>query len=295
MIFDNFIQTFQIEKSGLRGRFIRMDGVVDALLTRHAYPQPVSQLCGEAALLSLLLSSMLKYDGIFTLQVQGDGPVGMLVADIHQHRNIRACAKFKADDIPAQVDAPYSLLGRGHIAFTVDQGDDTERYQGIVALAGASLQESIQHYFTQSEQITTGIRMAVGRDDTGKWVAAGMMLQLLPEQRDAQVHETREGDWRRAMVLMQSCTDHELTDTALSADDLLYRLFHEDGVRIFGQDEVVEKCRCSEEKAKSIIAMMSPQDRVEMTIDGKISVQCEFCNRDYQFESGKDSTHVQKA
>lgn len=278
---DNIVQTFQLEDSNLRGRIVRLGSVMDDLLTRHAYPDSVSYLTGEVAVLALLLSSMMKYDGIFTLQTQSDGPVSMLVADITHHSVMRACAKFD----PATLDGDAAhLLGEGHLAFTVDQGDDTERYQGIVSLTGNGLQDSVQHYFTQSEQIATGIRIAVGRTESGQWRGGAIMLQRLPEQGSTDDGEAHEDDWRRAMVLLQSCTDAELLDETLAHDDLLFRLFHEGGVRVYDPLAVEEGCRCSQERANHILDMMPREDRQDMVVDGQITVTCEFCNRHYVFE-----------
>lgn len=277
---DDFIQTFQIEKSGLRGRIVRLGNVIDTMLARHNYPDPVARLTGEAALLALQLSSMLKYDGIFTLQAQGDGPVSMVVADVTEHGVVRACARFDAEKIDGSTK-PIALMGRGHIAFTVDQGGDTERYQGIVSLTGDGLQDSIQHYFSQSEQIMTGVRIALCRVD-GHWRGGGIMLQKLPDDDGgAPQGEATEDDWRRAMVLLQSCAEAEMTDPDLTAEDLLFRLYHEDGVRVYPAIEVRESCRCSQERADHIVAMMGSEERIEMTIDGKIVVTCEFCSRSY--------------
>ncbi len=280
---DNIVQTFQLEDSNLRGRILRLGSSINDILTRHAYPDPVSRLTGEAAILSLLLSSMLKYDGIFTLQTQSDGPVSMLVADITRRGVVRACAKFDAGLVSDDA-LPTSLLGQGHLAFTVDQGDDTERYQGIVSLTGDSLQDSVQHYFNQSEQIATGIRIAVNRNAAGEWRAGAIMLQRLPEQGHPDDGEAHEDDWRRAMVLLQSCKDDELLDEGLSQNDLLFRLFHEGGVRVYDPLPVEEGCRCSQERADHILDMMSDEDRQEMIVDGKITVTCEFCSREYIFD-----------
>ena len=280
---DNIVQTFQLEDSNLRGRILRMGSAMNDILERHAYPDSVSRLTGEAAMLALLLSSMLKYDGIFTFQTQSDGAVPMLVADITRRGVVRACAKFDAEAVEGK-GSGGDLLGEGHLAFTVDQGDETERYQGIVALTGDSLQDSVQHYFTQSEQIATGIRIAVGRDVDGKWRGGAIMLQRLPEQGAQEEGEAHEDDWRRAMVLLQSCTDAELLDKNLSQDDLLFRLFHEGGVRVYGPQAVEEGCRCSRDRANHILDMMSDEDRHDMVVDDKIVVTCEFCNRDYVFE-----------
>lgn len=282
---DNLIQTFQLEQSNLRGRILRLGSVIDDLLRRHDYPAQVLQLTGEAAAMALMLSSMLKYEGIFTLQIQGDGPVDMVVADVVNHGNIRACARYKKDAEIPELSNPMLLLGKGYLAFTVDQGPDTEKYQGIVALSGKTLQDSIQHYFAQSEQITTGLRYLLSRGPDGRWRAGGIMLQRLPEQSGAGRGEAHEDDWRRAMVLLQSCTDAELLDPDLSQNDLLFRLFHEEGIRVFDPVPVRDQCRCSAERAENILRMISSAERAEMTIEGKLVVTCEFCNRAYGFDA----------
>lgn len=280
----NLIQTFQLDVSNLRGRILRLDSAIDGILGRHHYPEPVLHLTGEATVLALLLSSMLKYDGVFTLQTSGDGPVSMLVADVADKGTVRACARFRAGDIPAKVQNPKALLGQGYLAFTVDQGQDTERYQGIVQMGGETLQECVQHYFSQSEQITTGLRMAISRGVDGQWRAGAIMLQRLPEQA-REVGEGMEDNWRRAMILLQSCTDAELVDPAMSQNDLLFRLFHEEQVRVYDPEPVREGCRCSRERAGNIIDMLSPAERVEMTVDGRMQVKCEFCDREYDFDA----------
>lgn len=291
---DNLVQSFQLEESGLRGRILRLGSAIHDIIDRHNYPEPVSYLTGEAAILALLLSSMLKYDGIFTLQTQGDGPVSMLVADITRRGVVRACAKFDAEVVDMKsISNPIDLLGQGHLAFTVDQGEDMERYQGIVSLTGELLQDSVQHYFAQSEQIATGIRIAVGHTADG-WRAGAIMLQRLPEQQH-DIGEAEEDSWRHAMVLLQSCTDAELLDTGLSHNDLLFRLFHENGVRVYDPSPVEEGCRCSPERAENILEMMSEDERRDMIVDGKIIVTCEFCNREYRFEGPGLERKIQKS
>lgn len=282
---DNIVQTFQLETSNLRGRVLRMGEVLDEMLIRHGYPEPVTRLTGEAAVLAVLLSSMLKYDGIFTLQLQGDGPVKMVVADLNEGV-VRSCARYEPEEIIDGISNPMVLMGKGYLAFTVDQGQDMERYQGVVALSGKSFADSVQHYFMQSEQITTGIRMAMDRKD-GKWRAGAIMLQQLPEQKSGLEGETGEDAWRTAMVLLESCTDQELLDPNLSQEELLFRLFNEEGVRVYDPQPISEGCRCSYERAENILGMMSPEERLDMTVDGKITVKCEFCSREYAFDPPK--------
>ncbi len=289
---DDLIQTFQLELSNLRGRILRMGPVLDGLLKRHPYPAPVIRLTGEVACIALILSSMLKYEGVFTLQLQGDGLVSMVVADVTRHGVVRACAKYRNDVEIHPVSNPLLLMGKGYMAFTVDQGEDTERYQGIVALSGDSFQDLVQHYFAQSEQITTGIRFAMAQNAKGSWRAGAIMLQRLPED-DRDTAEAQEDDWRRAITLLQSCTDNELLSPALPHNDLLFRLFHEEGVRVYDPIPVQDQCRCSRERAENIMHIMSPEERQEMVVEGKIIVTCEFCNRKYELDAREMEEKIQ--
>ena len=283
---DNIVQSFQLESSNLRGRAVQIGSCIHDILERHAqYPVGVKRLTGEASVLALLLSSMLKYEGVFTLQAQGDGPVSMVVADISSPCALRACAKFKEDPVNDIVEKPIALLGQGHLAFTVDQGAGTKPYQGIVALNGVSLQETTRHYFTQSEQIDTAIRLALGQDARGHWRGGAIMIQRLPEEGLSDSESTE--NWARATTLLASCTEAELLDTEIPVQDLLFRLFHEEGVRVYDPQPVTESCRCSEDRAINILVSMGPEDRHDMAVDGRISVKCEFCSREYSFDEAE--------
>lgn len=295
----DIIQPFQLEVSDLRGREVRVGKVIDDVLVPHGYPNPVAHLVAETMTLAMLLSSMLKYDGIFTLQAQGDGPVSMLVADMTSDGEVRGCASFdeerlqhareqlsalKAEETAQNHLAQY--LGKGHIAFTVDQGGSHERYQGIVELKGSSLIDCVQHYFNQSEQIGTGIKMAVGERD-GKWRAGAIMLQHMPEDdknSEAGSGNIREDDWRRAMILLDTCTEDELLDPELEANTLLTRLFHEEGVRVFDTLSVEKGCRCDSERVKNVLFTMPPEDLEHIAQDGVIEMKCQFCSTGYEFK-----------
>lgn len=278
---DDIIVGFQLENSGLRGRIVRLGSVLADILAAHDYPRAVSALVGETLTLTALLSSMLKYDGIFTLQAKGKGPVLLVVGDMESNGGIRACATFKEDSLETlqSMKSPSlaEIMGDGYLVFTVDQGGNTERYQGIVELKGESLRESVQHYFHQSEQIKTGIVLATGTDRAG-----GIILQRLPNAPSKESKEIEE-DWQRAMTLMASCRDTELLDGGLHPEDLLYRLFHEEGVRVFTPMPLFKSCRCSAAKIENIFITMSEKDIDDMAVDGKISAQCEFCSTRYDF------------
>ncbi|MAE50540.1 MAG: molecular chaperone [Micavibrio sp.] len=300
---DNLVKPFILEASNFRGRAVRMGSELDDILSAHDYPRPVAHLVAETLTLALLLSSMIKYEGIFTLQTQGDGPISMLVADVTSDGKVRACASYNEERLEIarqQLSAMKSVessqnhlaqyLGKGYIAFTVDQGGAHERYQGVVDLHGASLVDCAQHYFTQSEQISTGIKMAVGQRD-GEWRSAGIMLQKMPEDETVRFQSNQvdldEDDWRRCMIFMESCTEEELLDPKLSPNDLLTRLFHEEGVRVFEPKAVIKECRCSDERVFSVLSMMSLDDREYMENAGKISMKCEFCSHEYVFDAAE--------
>lgn len=296
---DNVIQPFQLETSSLRGRAVRVGSVINEVLEPHGYPNPVAHLVAETMTVALLLSSMLKYEGIFTLQAQGDGPVSMLVADVTTGGEVRGCASFDEERLQhareqlSALKTPESsqnhlaqYLGKGHIAFTVDQGDKTDRYQGIVELKGSSLVDCVQHYFNQSEQIGTGIKMAAGLRK-GLWRAGAIMLQHMPEdQKNSEMGagNINEDDWRRAMILLDTCTDDELLDPGLHSSVLLTRLFHEEGVRVFDPVTVTKGCRCDRSKVENIIHTMSVEDIEHMAGNGRIEMRCEFCSRDFVFD-----------
>lgn len=297
---DNYIQPFQIEETTLRGRAVRLGDQLNAILSAHDYPYPVAHLVAETTVLTMLLSSMLKYDGIFTLQARGDGAVSMIVADMVSNGDLRACATFDDTRLSLSRDALSALktpegsdnhlaqyLGQGYLAFTVDQAGHEERYQGIVPLEGSSLVDCVQYYFTQSEQIRTGIKIAVGLRD-GAWRGAGIMLQTIPEndgnQENVHIGNVQEDGWRRAMTLLGSCTEDELLDQMLPTNDLLFRLFHEDGVRVYEPMAVRKKCRCSSERVEAVVATLSEEDRTYLIKDGAIEVSCEFCSALYRLD-----------
>jgi molecular chaperone Hsp33 len=298
---DDHVQPFQIDASALRGRIVRLGPLADTIISRHDYPEPVAVLLAEAITLAVLLSGMLKYDGVFTLQTKGDGPVNLLVADVTTAGAVRGYAQFDAERLATISGATTAdgasvpkLLGAGYLAFTVDQGEHTDRYQGIVELQGATLAECAHHYFRQSEQVQADIKVAVGQIyEQGArrpaWRAGGIMIQRLPDAGGTAGRgsvEEQEDGWRRAMILMGSSTAAELLDPDLPLNDLLFRLFHEDGVRVYRPHPVVPQCRCSRERIERILGAMDPADRDDMTVEGRIVVTCEFCNAEYVFDGG---------
>jgi molecular chaperone Hsp33 len=286
---DDLVQPFQLESAELRGRLVRLGSVLDLILYQHAYPPAVAALLGEAIVIAAALGTTLKYEGVFTLQAKSDGPVRLLVADVTNDGGIRAYAQHHGIE-KLSVDA--SLLGKGYLAFTVDQQVKEDRYQGIVALEGGTLAEAVQHYFRQSEQLPTGIMAAVTRDGQGRWRGGCLILQQMPKEggteRGIRASDTSsEDNWQRAMMLMGTCKPEELTDPNLSPHELLFRLFHEEGVRVYDPHAFRHQCRCSEERVTNMLKALPRAEVETLAVDGIVSVTCEFCNKSYNFNEAQ--------
>ena len=301
---DDVVLPFQVDPFALRGRVVRLGQVVDTILKQHAYPQVVAQTLAEMIAMATALAATLKYDGVFTLQTKGDGPIRLMVADVTSEGGVRGYAQYNEARI-AQITDPSpsvpKLFGAGYLAFTVDQGENTDRYQGIVELTGATLAECAHHYFRQSEQLEAGIKIAaartIGADGTATWRAGAIMIQRLPpedaqgsaeggdvqRQLSATLEEAEEG-WRRAMILMGSATAAELVDPGLVPWKLVDRLFLAEGVRIYRPHDLRHACRCSRERVARVLRALPRNEVDELTIDGRVFVTCEFCNARHEFD-----------
>lgn len=304
---DDIVVPFQVDELNLRGRVIRLGRTAGTIIERHGYPAPVARLLAEATALTLLLGSGLKFDGRLILQTQTDGPVRMIVVDVATPDRVRALARFDAEAIEAAVaagrDDPAALLGSGQLVMTIDQGGDMQRYQGIVSLDGQGLEQAADQYFRQSEQIDTRVRLAAaeefvaGEDGMQRaWRAGGLLVQHLPKagtegNRDLHPGDAPDGTalpepheaWAEARALTDTIGDDELVDRTLSPERLLYRLFHERGVRVFDAQDVREHCTCSRERIEGIVKSFTPQERRDMVEDGHITVTCEYCSTSYRF------------
>jgi molecular chaperone Hsp33 len=281
---------------------VRLGPAIDRILTRHAYPAPVAQLLGEALALAAALARALKYEGVFSLQAKGDGPVRLLVADVTTAGAMRGYAQVNAEKLarlqpsleagalPAGASVPR-LLGAGYLAFTVDQGEHRDRYQGIVELQGATLAECVHHYFRQSEQVEAGLKVAVSRlpdwDGVPRWRAGSLMIERVPREGGIARRDAEDEGWRRAVILMSSSTSQELVDPQLEPHALLYRLFHEEGVRAYKPKPLADLCRCSRGRVETMLRALGPEDLVDMKVDGRILVTCEFCSAVYAFEESE--------
>lgn len=318
---DDRVLPFTVPALDVRGRVVRLGPSLDQILARHHYPEPVSRVLAEAAALAVMLGTTLKGEGRFQLQTKSDGPVSMLVVDFNAPDNYRAMARYDADRLAAAIDADAvstgELLGKGHLAMTVDQGSEATRYQGIVALDGQGLEQAGHQYFRQSEQIPSRIRLGVGSILTGAgltWRAGGLIVQFMPNSpermRAADLHPgdapkgheiLAAGDddgvsddaWTEARSLVETIEHHELLDPLLESEQLLYRLFHERGAHVFEPVAVHEACRCSRERVLGMLKGFSADDRKAMIADdGTLGVTCEFCSRRYEFDPAEVEAEI---
>ena len=300
---DNLLQPFQIESMAAQGRLVRLGDAVQAVVSAHDYPPDVARVLGEAQAIAGVIAGTLKFDGVLTFQIKGDGPVNMLVVDVTSDGAMRGYAQFDDKKLaavsaqPGAVKGPRQdvprLFGGGYLALTVDQGPDTERYQGIVPLEGATLTDCAHTYFRQSVQLDAVLKVAVDRvadaDGAMCWRAGALILQKLeqrgPQQQSGDEHDPDSDDaWRRAVALLGSCTSAELLDPALHPNDLLYRLFNEDGVRVFEPSPLSMRCRCSRDRVENVLRSFPRSEIADMKIGDDVIVTCEFCNESYKFD-----------
>jgi molecular chaperone Hsp33 len=318
---DDVVLPFAVEALDCRGRVARLGPAIDTILSRHRYPDAVARVLGEAAALTVLLGSSLKMEGRFQVQTKSDGPIQMIVVDFDSPDRLRATARFDPERIAALGPGMHetgSLVGHGILAMTIDRGGETSRYQGVVPLEGHGFEEAAHQYFRQSEQIPTRVRLAVAEQFEGgrrAYRAGGLLAQFLPISPDrmrqadlapgdvpsghaaAELPPVTEDDaWVEAKALVDTVEDHELVDPVVSSERLLYRLFHERGVRVFGPQGVREACQCSRERIMAVMGRFSAQDRHDMVgDDGRIGVTCEFCSRSYVLDPSDVEVEIASA
>lgn len=308
---DDHVVPFAVEALDVRGRAVQVGPMIDQILARHNYPEPVARLLAEVIVLTVLLGSSLKFSGKFIVQTRSDGPVDMLVADLTTPSAVRAYARFEEERLWEAVargeDSPEALLGKGVLALTIDQGPYMQRYQGIVELNGSTLEEVARTYFRQSEQIPTEVRLGVARivvpgENGGaeRWRAGGLLIQFLPEsaersrmtdlpggdgdEQDAGNGHPQDNAWQEALALMATVETDELLDPTVGAERLLYRLFHEHGVRVYEGTDVMDQCSCSREKIRAILDGFTAEEIEESTENGVIRASCQFCSKEYVFD-----------
>jgi len=290
---DDIIIPFQVGDGAVRGRIVRLGSAIDKILRPHRFAEAPSELLGEAAALTALMGSSLKFDGKLIFQAQGEGAVKLLVADYSSDGAIRATATV--------TDAPKArglsaLMGKGHLAMTIDQGPDMERYQGVTPIEGKTLEEAAVGYFDQSEQIPTAVRLAVGKvikaGESEAWRAGGIIVQFMPgeggsrERGEAVLSSDDDREtWDRAAAFLKSTQADELLDPALAPEELLFRLYHEDGVRVFEAKPIRAACACNAGKISAVLSRYTAEDLSDLATDGFIKVSCEFCRKDYYFDA----------
>lgn len=287
---DNIAAAFQIEGWPVRGRLVRLGETINAILSAHAYPEPVAGLLGEACALAALVGSSLKFEGRLIVQAQGDGPVRYVVADYDTAGHLRGYCRYDPDEVEAASQGfarpgAKTLLGQGVFVMTLDRGPDFERTQGITPIEGESLSLAAEHYFEQSEQVPTKVRLAVGTVSSGygpSWRAGGALIQLIAGDT---ARGSTEDVWDRSRALFQTLADDELVDPTISPETLLFRLFHEDGVRLEDARPLQAQCRCSKDRIAAVLTSFGEEDRAGMVEpDGKIRVTCEYCASVYELE-----------
>ena len=307
---DDTVLPFQLDRSDIRGRVARLDGVLDRVLAQHAYPAPVEALVAEMALLTALIGQTVKLRWKLSLQVRSDGPVRLIATDYYGPREpgeaaqIRAYASFDRERLGPEPD--FAQIGQGYFAILIDQGADMTPYKGITPLAGGSLAACAETYFAQSEQIPTRFSLSFGRSSVpgqgDRWRAGGVMLQHMPKASPfvageggsgedgllsaEDILEGAEGEnWNRANMLLDTVETLELVGPRVQPTDLLVRLFHEEQPRVFDPQPVKFGCTCSPERVRQSLSIYSARDIGHMTTeDGRVTADCQFCGAHYQFD-----------
>jgi molecular chaperone Hsp33 len=291
--YGDFVLPFDIAKAGVRGRLVRLDAASARALGAHALPEPAARVAGEVVALGALLGTALKLDGRLTIQTKGDGPLDIVTADYYgadenRHRGVRGYARLDTARFEVLADTAFTALaGKGALAITIEPKIGGKTYQGIVELSPDGIAPSAETYFAQSEQLPTVIRLAaaplyVAGDKQPHWRAGGMMLQMTPESAKQGI-ETRSDDWDRLSLLLKTVEDLELVDTTLAPETLLWRLFHEDEVRVHPPEPVIFRCDCNADRITQVLKAYAPQEREGLADpDGVIRARCEFCGKTHE-------------
>jgi molecular chaperone Hsp33 len=287
------VTVFQLDHQPVRGRAIKMGPALEKALRpngENRYPDSVARLLGEAMMTGALVAQSLKFNGRIVVQCHGknEGAVSLLMADCTTDGHVRGYARWdetrlKEIELDNRTPGAQALLGKGTFSMTIDQGPDMDQYQGVAGIDGDSLSVCAEHYFNQSEQVPTRIHLACGQavDEAGAhWTGGGIMIQKIA---DDTARPDATPPWETAQTLFKTLTDAELIDPELSTNRLLYRLFHEDGVRLVESNDVAAKCRCSRKRLLNTLKSFDQTAIDDMAKDGIISANCEFCATDYEF------------
>ena len=260
---------FMLENADTRGEWVHLDEAWQEMLKRADYPASVRKVLGEALAASVLLSATIKHKGSMILQIRGDGPVHLLVIQATPEGHVRGLAKWSAEP---KGDSLQATFGKANIVITLEAENDNERYQGIIALEGDNLSEALEKYFMQSEQLPTRLWLHCDAN-----TSAGILLQRLPAS------EQSDEDWERVGMLLDTLTAEELAD--IEPEELIFRLFHEETPRLFDARNLKFQCSCSQEKIENAVKGMGEAEaRAIVNEQGKIEVNCQFCNTLYTLD-----------
>ena len=307
---DDTVLPFQLDRTDTRGRVARLDGVLQQVLAQHNYPPAIEALVAEAALLTALIGQTIKLRWKLSLQVRGDGPARLIATDYYgpteegAPARIRAYASYDRDRLDPAGNA-FQQIGKGYFAILIDQGRDMTPYQGITPIAGGSLAACAETYFAQSEQLPTRFALSFGQSQSPgealHWRAGGVMLQQMPEaspfatgggsgeggllEADDILDGDAAEDWNHVNVLLDTAEDIELIGPSVQPSELLVRLFHEDGPRVFDAQPVTFGCSCSADRVRQSLSIYSAKDIGHMTTDeGIVTADCQFCGAHYEFD-----------
>lgn len=292
--------SFNLDNNIFRGRIVRLDNVMREVFSRVQYPDNVAAAVAETAALGALIASLMKFDGIFTLQLQGNGPISVLVADVTSAGKIRATAKYDAKAIEnaqvlrkteGQIEPTPHWLENGNLIFTIDQGKNTELYQGVVDLQGKNLEECALRYFKNSEQIDTYLHLYLQKKGD-VWQSAGILIQKMPQKGGNEIvadDDSLKELWKENKILLDSLKSEEIFN--LDLQEVLFRLFHEHQVRVNKEQKYTFGCRCNREKLQQTLSSMKPEDIADMVENGKITATCNFCGEVYAFDKGELLKH----
>ena len=286
---NNTVIPFQLGNNQVRGSIVRLDSSVSNILKRHNYPYAIESLLADSLTLTACIGSRMKHKGIFTLQAKADGNVHTLFSDITNEGFLRGYVAYNKDPLKDDIGIT-SLMGSGHIAFTLDQGEFTKRYQGIVPLEGNNISNSAEHYFNNSEQLKTvfctfnNFQYENNKNCTKLFPAGLIMLQKMPNKNDYIDKDDNDEVWNNSKNFLSTLKKEEFLSIDLTSENILLRLFHEIGVTVFEKIEIKDQCRCSEEKVNSALKKLSKQDLENLSDqEGNILVVCEFCKVERNF------------
>jgi len=313
---DDTVLPFQLDRADIRGRVGRLDSVLETILGQHDYPAPVAALVAEAALITALIGQTIKLRWRLSLQIRGDGPVRLIATDYFgpaepgQPARMRAYAGYDAEGVAAADGAaPFGLIGQGVFGILIDQGPGTAPYQGMTPIAGASLADCAEIYFAQSEQLPTRFALAMGEavepGGEAHWRGGGVLLQHMPKAspfaKDGgatgpdgllAAEDVLDGadaeNWRRAVMLLETAEETELIGPHVGTEQLLLRLFNDEGPRVYAAQPVRFGCTCGPEKVVRTLAAYSADEIAALTTpEGKVTADCQFCGAHYEFEPGE--------